>query len=177
MKKQVLTILAVISLAGSAFAQGTVTMGNNASSLVRYNDAISGTAVAVGSLTFQLYAGPDAGSLVAQLPTGGTSALAAGRMANVNVILSNIAPGATGTFQIWAWDSAYATYEEALPVSWTGKSVTFTAATGGVGEPPSLPTALAGLYPGFAVSIVPEPSTIALAGLGLAGLLLFRRRK
>ena len=30
---------------------------------------------------------------------------------------------------------------------------------------------------GFAVSAVPEPSTFALAGLGLAGLLIFRRRK
>ena len=29
---------------------------------------------------------------------------------------------------------------------------------------------------GFAVSAVPEPSTFALAGLGLAGLLIFRRR-
>ena len=30
---------------------------------------------------------------------------------------------------------------------------------------------------GFAVTLVPEPSTFALAGLGLAGLLIFRRRK
>jgi len=30
---------------------------------------------------------------------------------------------------------------------------------------------------GFAVSLVPEPSTFALAGLGLASLLIFRRRK
>jgi hypothetical protein len=31
--------------------------------------------------------------------------------------------------------------------------------------------------PQFAVAAVPEPSTFALAGLGLAGLLIFRRRK
>lgn len=176
MKKQVLTLLSVIALSASAFAQGTVTMGNNAGSLITLN----GSPIAVGSATFQLYAGPNADSLVAQLPTGGTSALAAGRMANVNVIVAGIAPGATGTFQIWGWNSAYATYDAAVAAnSYVGKSAIFTATTGGVGEPPSLPTSLAGLYPGFALTttIIPEPSTFALAGLGLAGLLLFRRRK
>lgn len=176
MKKQILTLLSIAALSVSALAQGTVTMGNNASSLITRD----GASIAVGSALFQLYAGVDAGSLVAQLPTGGTSGIAAGRMANVNVTVAGIAPGATGTFQIWGWDSAYATYDLAVAAnSYVGKSTIFTAATGGAGEPPSLPTLLAGLYPSFALTttIVPEPSTFALAGLGLAGLLLFRRRK
>jgi len=45
---------------------------------------------------------------------------------------------------------------------------------------PNQPLVLGTAMPGFAVSAVapiPEPSTFALAGLGLAGLLIFRRRK
>ena len=38
-------------------------------------------------------------------------------------------------------------------------------------------TALGGAMSAFQVLPVPEPSTFALAGLGLAGLLIFRRRK
>ena len=38
-------------------------------------------------------------------------------------------------------------------------------------------TPLGGAMSGFQVIGVPEPSTFALAGLGLAGLLIFRRRK
>ncbi len=41
----------------------------------------------------------------------------------------------------------------------------------------SIPPDTGSAMPGFAVIGVPEPSTFALAGLGLAGLLIFRRRK
>lgn len=41
----------------------------------------------------------------------------------------------------------------------------------------TIPTLADTTYAGFTVAIIPEPSTFALAGLGLAGLLIFRRRK
>lgn len=176
MKKQILVAMVSLGLVASAFSQGTVTMGNNSSSLI----TIEGVSMPVGSVLFQLYAGPqgaDEGSLVAQLPTGGTSTLAPGRMANVNIAVAGVAPGAIGTFQIWAWDSSYATYELAAASSYVGKSALFTSATGGVGEPASLPVALAGQFSGFNLTIVPEPTTLVLAGMGAASLLLFRRRK
>jgi len=42
---------------------------------------------------------------------------------------------------------------------------------------PGTPGIVGGSMTSFAVTAVPEPSTFALAGLGLAGLLIFRRRK
>lgn len=51
------------------------------------------------------------------------------------------------------------------------QAFTMTAKTFGV------PDQTGAFMNGFAVTAVPEPSTFALAGLGLAGLLIFRRRK
>jgi len=42
--------------------------------------------------------------------------------------------------------------------------------------PPGVPTAIGSTMPSFKLSVVPEPSTYALAALGLGGLLLFRRK-
>ena len=172
--------VAFAACAGSVFGQGQVTMGNNASSLVM--NALTGQPVAIGSTLFQLYYGP-AGTpefnLLPALPIAGTSAVLAGRIANtvIDIPTNSVPYGGAATFQIWAWQSSFATY--ALAASgggWVAKSVLFNANTSPNIQPPPTPTSLAGLYPGF-TQIVPEPSTFALAGLGFAALLLFRRRK
>ena len=183
MKKQLVTLAVLVALTGSAFGQGQVTLANNAGSLIRVDDPISGAAAAIASLSFQLYYGPFGtaeGALVAVGPVAGTSTIFAGRIANtvIDIPTAVVPAGAAATFQIWAWSSQFANYGLASDGGGLiGKSVLFNATTSPSIEPPPLPTTLAGLYPSFAVSIVPEPSTIALAGLGLAGLLLFRRRK
>jgi len=56
-----------------------------------------------------------------------------------------------------------------------GHSAVFTVAPNTTAFGPG--TALGSAMSGFSVAIVPEPSTFALAGLGLASLLIFRRRK
>jgi hypothetical protein len=53
-----------------------------------------------------------------------------------------------------------------------GASALYQATPGVVANPPPI----AQISPGLAVSIVPEPTTFALAGLGAAALLIFRRR-
>lgn len=184
MKKQLMTLAATLVFAGSVFGQGQVTLGNNASSLITVQS--TGQPVAIGSTSFQLYYGPagtPAANLVAATPIAGTSAALAGRIANTAIDIpttgpNGVAHGATGTFQIWAWQSSFASYAlAAAGGGLVGKSGTFNAATSGDISPPPVPTPLAGLYPGFAIAPVPEPSTFALAGLGAAALLLFRRLK
>jgi len=179
-----MTLVATVAFAGSVFGQGQVTAGNNATSLVRINDAVTGVAVPVGSVSFQLYAAAGNNALESSLlpvgPVFGTSTIAAGRMANtvIDVPTAIVPAGGAATFQIWAWTSSFASYAAAsIGGGLVGKSVTFNSATSPAGPPPPAPTTLAGLYPGFAVQLVPEPSTFVLAGLGIASLLLFRRRK
>lgn len=181
-----MTLVATVAFAGSVFGQGQVTLANNATSLVRIDNAVSGTAVPVGTMSFQLYYGAGVnqpeGSLSPVGPIVGTSTVAAGRILNTVINIPNppVLPGGAATFQVWAWASSYASYAAAVSGGGlVGKSVTFNATTSPDILPPPTPTTLAGLYPGFAVTaaVVPEPSTFVLAGLGIASLLLFRRRK
>lgn len=85
---------------------------------------------------------------------------------------------AAGAFQVYVigWNAAYADPAAAQaahsPVGW---SAPFTYnATGQLGTPLSF--AQSG-FTSFGVGIVPEPTTFALAGLGMAAMLIFRRRK
>jgi len=165
-------LAAAIALTGSAFGQGQVTMGNNAGSLIIDN---FGTAVTSGSTSFQLLAGATADSLQAIGTIAGVGF--PGRIANTVVNIAGVAPGQTAFFQIQAWQSSFASYAAAVAGNGgTGLSQVFSAATSSAGPPPGTPTALAGLFPGFAV-IVPEPSTIALGLIGAGSLLFLRRKK
>jgi hypothetical protein len=88
----------------------------------------------------------------------------AGTVANVG------APG-TFTMQTWAW------YSVGNPnwVTATGNRGASQLFTVNVTASPTPVNST--VFPGFIVTAVPEPSTFALAGLGAAALLLFRRRK
>jgi len=171
--------VALAVCAGSLFGQGQVTMGNNANSLV----TIVGIGpVPIGSMFFQLYYGPagtPAASLLPLTPIAGTSPVLPGRIANTVIDIPTISVpyGGAATFQIWAWSSSFASYDLALSGhGLVGKSILFNANTSQDIQPPPIPTALAGLYPGIFI-VLPEPSTFVMAGLGVASLLLFRRRK
>jgi len=72
--------------------------------------------------------------------------------------------------QAWIGNTSFAT------ATYTAQSPVFSNPLGGTGQPPSSPQEVSGM-PALIVTSVPEPSTFALAGLGAAALLIFRRRK
>jgi hypothetical protein len=84
--------------------------------------------------------------------------------------------------QVRAWDNAggqYTTWEQAWNAALAGSDtavgwseVFWQPVNSGLGEPASLDN-----FESFNIFIVPEPSTVALFGLGGLSLWLFRRRK
>lgn len=188
MKKGLIAIIAMVGLAGSAFAQGTVLFSNNSGSLVTYGEGPdAGTSVPVGSFSVALYwavsGTTDPGAFV-QIGNSANIAPIAGRYSGGTRTTGDAtAPSADAAFLVRAWSSADgATWEEAsqVPGAWEGSSTIFESATGGGGSGP-LPdpaVSLAGSVPAFTVGLVPipEPSVILL-GLAGAGVLWFRRKK
>jgi len=98
--------------------------------------------------------------------------------------------GWTGTYA--NWDAAYTAWQASpttVLLGWTGEALSggalaWSNGTGNPGgSPPTTPVALATGAAGYngliltTTTIIPEPSTFALAGLGAAALLIFRRRK
>lgn len=145
-----------------------------------------------GSSTFaQLLAANGAGAaeaslIPASLTTSFRTGGAQGNLANGTATLTGIPVDANfATIELVAWDNSsglYPTWAQAS-VAWNGgvnglifagKSGAFTIAAigGGVNTAPNMYIPSFNLYN----SVIPEPSTFALAGLGLAALVAFRRR-
>lgn len=201
MKKLIVTAIAVTGMSLGALAQGTITAdnlngapGKGASSFGLFyleTDSAAGTLYAAAKLNVVLTGGPNAGSLGAigsWTGAGGWDSFGGGLYADPNGLVygvPGVALNGTATLQLTAWRGAAASYAAAAGTdkfyAWNGNafvdasSFTFQNATGGGGAPPALPKSLDGM-PAMSL-IVPEPSTIALAGLGAAALLIYRRRQ
>jgi hypothetical protein len=172
MKKLILAVAAVM-VSVAAFAQGQITFNNRVAGVVDArvtfaDGANAGQGVGAG-YTAQLFGGADANSLSALSPSTTfrtSSAAAQGYVNGVVVDVPGIAPGLKATIVMRVFDSSSAQIGQSGPISIT---------LGGGTLPPAN---LEGLQ-AFTVSagaIIPEPSTIALAALGV-GALLLRRRK
>jgi hypothetical protein len=174
--KKLIIALAALMVSVAAYGQGEVVFNNKVGTeIVARVTFPDGTGVGEG-FTAQLFGGP-AGTAVDKLtaltPTTTfrtTSEAAKGFVNQVIVQIPGVAAGANATLVMRAFNGA--TFASS---SVSGSSSPITIATGGQipGGAALPPTNLTGLQ---AFTVVPEPSTIALALAG-AGLLLFRRRK
>jgi len=174
MKKLILAVAAVM-VSVAAFAQGQITFNNRVAGVVDARvtyDASAGPLAGQGvgaGYTAQLFGGPEntaPAALTALVPSTTfrtSSAAAQGYVNGVVVDVPGIGPGLKATVVMRVFDSGGLQQGTSAPI---------TITLGGGTLPPAN---LEGLQP-FTAGIIPEPSTIALAVLGI-GALLLRRRK
>lgn len=188
--RKLIALFAVTVVAASALAQGQVDfqnrLFNTAGDRLVYNTVPSGGAALVGtSFVAQLYFGAQGApenSLVAaslapiRFRAATTTYPGTWGAAPGYATLAGIAIGQTATLQVRVWDSVAfpAGYDAAVAGGGTrGASALFDYTVPAAGSPPA--SYYMENFTRF--NLVPEPSTIALGVLGLAGLLFIRRRK
>jgi len=200
--KKLLTIAALVSATTFSFAQGTLNWANQTTTLISLSGGVMpARTTPETTFNFGLFIAPigtqppamtgaggidgiaDANwQLVAAYSQNSTSVAAgAGRLPAGTATIAGFNSGTSVNFIIRAWQSSTggADWAAARPgLTFLGTSALGTAILGGGAFP--LPVAFgtgAGQIGGFNVVPIPEPSSMALAGLGAASLLLFRRRK
>jgi len=168
----------------------TAVFGNGATDLPAGTQDWTGYTLLAGSgYMAQLLAASGANQAESSLQAASSPATtfrmgaAAGFIAGVGATLAGV-PGdtATATLEMVVWDNSsgqYPTWATAKP-AWLAGTIAAGASPlfnlNGIGGTVNQAPVLAGLQ-SFNIYYVPEPSTMALAGLGAAALLIFRRRK
>ena len=184
---KLLMVLAWMAATVMVSGQGTLDVRNKAYGVKGSVDALifdvdGVTKLAGAAYLAQVYAGP-AENLA---PVGGPYPFRTGTgvgyydWGTVVVHVNTVAPGATASIQVVAWEAAAGSYADAsAPGSGykAGASTVFTAVLGNAGVPPALPVIMYGLTSfslGLGLNAIPEPSSMALGLLG--AIILLRRR-
>jgi hypothetical protein len=187
MKKTLLTLALVAMTAVASFAQGTIQFNNGTLTRVTYKDA---SGVSLGNLPTAIgvvYGVFVNGSDTPVQPLGNNQGVNAG-IINASGLypIPGTAENQVVSLQVRGWSASFGNDWQAasrtagalfgetdvrnvtLGLSTAAPAVIWQTATG---------TATDKFKPLVLLTVVPEPSTIALAVLGLGSLLLFRRRK
>jgi hypothetical protein len=193
--KKLAALLCLSALTTGAFAQGIVNFANSATTHVTSGAAGAGVDIsgAAGSYYFGLLiSAPGANTWVNTGITATNSAAAAGRFVLNGVAIPGWGAGVNKDYRVAGWSASLGTtFNNAwLPNGATtgngffGFSAIGTGAAGGTDAngnslPPFPLFGGSGITSGFNLApvVTPEPSSMALAGLGAAALLIFRRRK
>lgn len=185
MKKTLLTLALVALTTVASYAQGTIAFGNSALTRVTVRDratgVVRGNATAADGLTIAVFFGAAGSSTLTEVVQQGTKATIGttdGVMINAPSVfgITGTDAGQVVSLQIRAWDTATGGQRMFGQTDIRQVTLAPTAGPGAViwqGATGTNPNRFTPLV----VEIIPEPSTIALAVLGLGSLLLFRRRK
>ena len=195
--KKLLTIAALVGITSLSFGQGQLNWNNTAGTLITVDGVSMPANNPVSTATtynFGLFFAP-AGTAaptgindpnwqtVAAYAQNSTSAAGAGRFQNPGqATIPGYAGGTSIAFVIMGWQSTsggadWAAAKNGL-TAFGMSSLGSVASLGG--GPIPIPSAFglgAGQVGGFNITTIPEPTSIVLAGLGAASLLMFRRRK
>jgi hypothetical protein len=123
------------------------------------------------------------GNMITTFKTGGGGGLINGVTETFSNIQPDYSSGVTAEMVAWddssglysTWALADAAWKAGLIAAGESGRFNITAAVGGTGTPPGMPTG--GVVQSFNLYFVPEPTSFALAGLGAAAMMIFRRRK
>lgn len=168
--------MALAAITVASFAQGKITIGNDSLHLLADEGGTPLSQATLATMSLTLMAGTSAGSMTLQttIVNIGNPAFDAGRIKNVTFNLIGVPTSSQASMQLFFFDTATGT-------TLTGNTAVFTMTTGAFANnsivapgAPSFSTWAAGPV---TVSAVPEPTSMALASIGAASLLLFRRRK
>jgi hypothetical protein len=170
--KKLIIALATIMVTAVAYGQGTVQLNNRIVGTVDAKILLPDGTGAGAGYTAQLWGGPQGGTLAGLTPTTTfRTGNAAGYVNAVDVMVPGVGAGQTASLQLRAFNGA-----DFASSAIKGQSGTIDVSLGGGNLPPA---ALAGLS-GFSLAggspVIPEPSTIALGVLGLAALMVRRRK-
>jgi hypothetical protein len=203
MKKLLLTTAMVLGLAGVAFGQGSILLQNQTLLVVGVQDTTPGNWYDDGAFHLEVW-GMNGGAVPGGINNAPSSAAAYDAMVGAGFTLqsgghNNIMnagnagvfnfgsvtlPGVnapSGVLALVGWAGNFATWQEAANAGALGGVVAFVNPLGNpLSEPPGSPAELTGWDNSgnqLLMTIIPEPSTLTLAGLGLAAVLGLRRRK
>ena len=199
--KTLLGILCASALTTGVFAQGLVAFNNTPATLVSQGFYPGGVSTvisgAAGSFYFGLLTSPNgqAGTFTFSGNYATNSGTAAGQFIGGTQAVNGWVPGTTTFYEVAGWSGSlgpvfqpgWLTGIGITDGSFFGTSNSASGAAGG-GTPPISPFPLfsdtafggAGISSGFELFgpiLVPEPTSMALAGLGAAALWIFRLRK
>jgi hypothetical protein len=202
-KLTLIALVAVTGLSASVYGQGYINLDNNANTGTSVSDTSNGSFFLNGVLinedfNVQFLGGSTSGNLanlatfLLSLPTSnplsaiGGNSLGAGTFTDPtgnSYPITGTVPNGSAFIQVFAWTGDYTSYAAAEAANLTGvfagSSTIFSQSSLGGGEysPGDLTSMPAVNLVQVPVVPTPEPSSLALAGLGGLGMLMAMRRK
>jgi len=201
--KKYLALLAVAALASyatSSFGQGTVVFANSTGLVKQWTTPSDSTLIPVpkgggmvelvwapagaaftawdGKSTAAAWLASNPAFSIAGVPVGFTTPAAGKFNGGTLTLTGQLAAGGNVDYVVMGWTGSAASFDAAVAAgSMVGISGKFSSGTGNPTTPiPGTPVNLNSSFGGVTLAPVPEPTTLALAGLGAAALLIFRRR-